>query len=108
MVQARAHRQEQQADRRARTRRLIELGGLVQKAGLADALADDRVALYGSFLFLRDLLAGEQRATSLALFQRAGRRAFRTDDATGGPPAKPEAQTRAHARKDASVPPSPL
>ena len=93
MVQARAHRQERQADRRARTRRLIELGGLVQKAGLADALADDRVALYGSFLFLRDLFAGEQRDTSLALFQRAGRRAFRTDGAPGDGTANPEART---------------
>lgn len=91
MVQARAHRQEQQADRRARTRRLIELGGLVQKAGLADALADDRVALYGSFLFLRGLLAGERREGALVLFQRAGRRAFRTHDATGDPSANPEA-----------------
>lgn len=92
MVQARAHRQEKQADRRARTRRLIELGGLVQKAGLPEALADDRTALYGGFLFLRGLLAGERRDTALALFQRAGRRAFRTDDAPGGPPASPEAQ----------------
>jgi hypothetical protein len=92
MVQARAHQQERQADRRARTRRLIELGGLVQKAGLPEALADDRVALYGGLLFLIQMLRSERREDAVALFQRAGRRAFRADDASGGPPANPEAQ----------------
>ena len=36
--------------RRARTRRLIELGGLVQKSGLADQLANDRTAIMGALL----------------------------------------------------------
>ena len=33
--------------RRERTRHLIELGGLVQKAGLVDLADDDRATLYG-------------------------------------------------------------
>jgi hypothetical protein len=93
MVQARAQWQEKQADRRARTRRLIELGGLVQKAGLPDALAEDRVAIYGGLLFLIQMLRSERREDALALFQRAGRRAFRTDGAPGDPTANPEART---------------
>ena len=37
-------------DRRARTRHLIELGGLVQKAGLVELVDDDRATLLGAFL----------------------------------------------------------
>src|SRR5690606_3910942 len=36
--------------RRERTRHLIELGGLVQKAGLVDLADDDRATLYGALL----------------------------------------------------------
>ncbi len=39
-------------DRRARTRHLIELGGLVQKAGLVELVDDDRATLLGAFLEL--------------------------------------------------------
>ena len=39
------------AERRARTRRLIEAGGLIDKAGLLDLEAN---ALYGALLSLRD------------------------------------------------------
>ena len=39
-------------DRRARTRHLIELGGLVQKAGLVELLEDDRATLLGALLEL--------------------------------------------------------
>ena len=46
------------AERRARTRHLIELGGLVVVARLADRLEDDRAALLGAFLMVSDLLDG--------------------------------------------------
>ena len=36
--------------RRERTRHLIELGGLVHKAGLVDLADDDRATLYGALL----------------------------------------------------------
>ena len=37
---------------RERTRQLIELGGLVIKAGLFELADDDRATLYGAFLTL--------------------------------------------------------
>ncbi len=45
--------------RRERTRHLIELGGLVVKAGLVDLTDDDRATLYGAFLTVADKLRGE-------------------------------------------------
>lgn len=62
--------------RRERTRHLIELGGLVQKAGLVDALEDDRAALYGALLELSDMLQGEGAAALKAVWRRRGKRAF--------------------------------
>ena len=37
-------------DRRARTRKLIELGGLVQKSGLVDVANDDRALILGALI----------------------------------------------------------
>ncbi len=62
--------------RRERTKQLIELGGLVVKAGLVDLTDDDRATLYGAFLAVADKLRGEDRANALALWQRKGKRAF--------------------------------
>lgn len=62
--------------RRERTRHLIELGGLVQKAGLVELADDDRATLYGAML---DLAARAQRDDGdnvLALWKRRGKRAF--------------------------------
>jgi hypothetical protein len=42
--------------RRARTRQLIELGGLVHKSGLADQLGDDRAALMGALMLAAEML----------------------------------------------------
>lgn len=63
-------------ERRARTRHLIELGGLVIKAGLVDLTDDDRATLYGAFLTVADRLRGDERTRALALWQRKGKRAF--------------------------------
>ena len=49
-------------DRRARTRHLIELGGLVQKAGLVELLDDDRATLLGAFLDLAAQLRDPDRS----------------------------------------------
>ena len=65
--------------RRERTRHLIELGGLVVKAGLIDLTDDDRAILYGAFLTVADRLRGSERSTALALWQRKGKRAFETE-----------------------------
>lgn len=47
---ARTDMREWQVKRRERTRQLIELGGLVVKAGLVELADDDRATLYGAFL----------------------------------------------------------
>ena len=65
--------------RRERTRHLIELGGLVVKAGLVDLTDDDRAALYGAFLAVAGKLQGDERANALALWQRKGKRAFEAE-----------------------------
>jgi len=76
-------------DRRARTRHLIELGGLVQKAGLAELVDDDRATLLGAFLEMasrlreqqdeRDEHQGEKPADLVARWRRRGLRAFDAD-----------------------------
>lgn len=68
--------------RRERTHRLIELGGLVQKAGLVELTGDDRATLYGAFLTLAMMLQGEDREHTLVLWQRGGKRAFENDNTT--------------------------
>lgn len=65
--------------RRERTRHLIELGGLVIKAGLVDLTDDDRAALYGAFLSVAAKLQGDERDHALALWQRKGKRAFEAE-----------------------------
>ncbi|WP_246263526.1 conjugal transfer protein TraD [Parasphingopyxis algicola] len=65
--------------RRERTRRLIELGGLVSKAGLVELTDDDRAVLYGAFLGLAGKLSGEQREQAIMLWRRRGKRAFKAD-----------------------------
>src|SRR3954468_10419580 len=56
-------------DRRARTRRLIELGGLVQKSGLPARLAaaeaeDERAVILGALLTLSHVLANPTRRST--------------------------------------------
>ncbi len=65
--------------RRERTRHLIELGGLVQKAGLVDIADDDRALLYGAFLELAQRLGGEDGSQVKLLYRRRGARAFATE-----------------------------
>jgi len=67
--------------RRERTRHLIELGGLVQKSGLVELTSDDRAVLYGAFLELTDLLKGETREQTIAIWRRRGSRMFRSENA---------------------------
>jgi hypothetical protein len=66
--------------RRERTRHLIELGGLVVKAGLVDLTDDDRATLYGAFLATAVMLRSEQRDEALVAWCRRGKRAFEAED----------------------------
>ena len=62
--------------RREWTRHLIELGGLVQKAGLVELANDDRATLYGALLDLAGRARGNGAGNVLALWKRRGKRAF--------------------------------
>ena len=66
-------------DRRERTRHLIELGGLVQKAGLVELTDDDRAVLFGAFLAIASKLQSNERDQAITLWRRRGKRAFETD-----------------------------
>jgi hypothetical protein len=67
------------AERKARTRRLIQAGGLLDKAGLLDLESN---TLYGALLSLRNGLGdSEQRARWAALGGRAFAREARLEDA---------------------------
>lgn len=86
--QARDDKREWVQDRRARTRHLIELGGLVQKAGLVELLDDDRATMLGALLELAGRLQGQEEgnerqsvspADLMVRWRRRGLRAFDTD-----------------------------
>jgi hypothetical protein len=62
--------------RRARTRQLIELGGLVAKAGLIELTQDDRAVLFGLLVEAAAKLQGAERQHQRLLWRRRGRRAF--------------------------------
>ncbi len=65
-----------QVERRKRTRHLIELGGLVVKAGIVDLTGDDRVAFYGALIWMANKLRSDEREKALALWTAKGKRAF--------------------------------
>jgi hypothetical protein len=62
--------------RRERTRHLIELGGLVVKAGLVELTDDDRAVILGLLVEAAGRLRGEERERSLLLWRRRGQRMF--------------------------------
>ena len=74
--QRRTDRREWVMHRRERTRHLIELGGLVQKAGLIELTNDDRAVLFGAFLAIATKLQGDEREQATTLWRRRGRQAF--------------------------------
>jgi hypothetical protein len=68
--------------RRERTRQLIELGGLVAKAGLIELTSDDRTVLFGAMLDVAAQLQDDTREQALLLWRRRGKRGFETEAAT--------------------------
>ena len=72
--QRRTDTRDQAMKRRERTRHLIELGGLVQKAGLIELTDDDRAVLLGAFLAVAAKLQREDREAALTLWRRRGSR----------------------------------
>lgn len=76
-------------ERRARTRQLIELGGLVQKAGLVELTGADRATLLGAMMEVADQIRGRQDVNTgadertpaqlTAAWRHCGLRAFEAD-----------------------------
>lgn len=62
--------------RRERTRQLIELGGLVAKAGLIELTEDDRAVIFGLLVEGAATLQSERRAEVIMLWRRRSKRAF--------------------------------
>ena len=82
-LQASRARDDQRAwivKRRERTRQLIELGGLIAKAGLIELTDDDRAVLLGILVEAADKLRPDDREQQLLLWRRRGRRAFEQAD----------------------------
>ena len=71
-----------QVKRRERTRQLIELGGLVAKAGLVELTDDDRAVIFGLMIEGAATLRSERRDDALTLWRRRGRREFATNSET--------------------------
>jgi hypothetical protein len=68
-----------QVERRKRTRHLIELGGLVAKAGIVDLTGDDRTVIFGALLWMADKLRTDEREKALALWAAKGKQAFEAE-----------------------------
>ncbi|MGJ5181973.1 conjugal transfer protein TraD [Bradyrhizobium oligotrophicum] len=71
-----------QVERRKRTRHLIELGGLVVKAGVVDLTGDDRSIILGALLSIADKLESDQGERARALWAAKGKQAFEAEAAT--------------------------
>ena len=71
-----------QVERRKRTRHLIELGGLVVKAGLVNQTGDDRAIILGALLWMAEKLQSDQGEQARELWAAKGKQAFEADLAT--------------------------
>nr|WP_315730228.1 conjugal transfer protein TraD [Bradyrhizobium sp. SZCCHNRI2010] len=80
-----------QVERRKRTRHLIELGGLVVKAGIVNLTGDDRATIFGALLWCADKLQSDQGQQSRALWVAKGKQAL-------------EAALVAHSKTDSTGP----
>jgi len=65
-----------QVERRKRTRHLIELGGLVIKAGVVDLTGDDRATILGALLWMAEKLKSNQGEQARKLWAAKGKQAF--------------------------------
>ncbi|ESY94885.1 conjugal transfer protein TraD [Mesorhizobium sp. LNHC229A00] len=76
-----------QVERRKRTRQLIELGGLVIKAGIVELTNDDRTTIYGAMLWMAAKLQSDEGEHARNLWTAKGRQTFdgeRREEQMGG------------------------
>jgi Conjugal transfer protein TraD len=72
-----------QVERRRRTRHLIEIGGLVVKAGIVDLTGDNRALIYGALLWMAQKLRGDQGEHAREVWTLKGKKAFEADREDG-------------------------
>lgn len=72
-----------QVERRKRTRHLIELGGLVVKAGIVDLTGNDRAMIYGAMIWIAEKLNSEDGEHARGVWTRLGRAGFEREGRTG-------------------------
>ena len=65
-----------QVERRKRARHLIELGGLIVKAGIVDLTNDDRATILGALLWMADKLQSDQGEHARRLWAARGKQAL--------------------------------
>lgn len=65
-----------QVERRKRTKHLIELGGLVVKAGIVDLTNDDRAVIFGALIWMAEKLNSDDGERALELWTAKGKEAF--------------------------------
>ncbi|MGD9540058.1 conjugal transfer protein TraD [Methylocystis sp.] len=82
-----------QVERRKRTRHLIELGGLVVKAGVVDLTGDDRAMIYGALIWMADKLQSDQGEHARTLWTAKGKQAFEVEQ-------KEKTSTVSHVQQD--------
>jgi hypothetical protein len=72
-----------QIERRKRTRHLIELGGLVVKAGIVDLTGDDRATILGAMIWMAEKLKSEGGEHARDTWAKLGKMAFEMERPAG-------------------------
>ncbi len=72
-----------QIERRKRTKHLIELGGLVVKAGIVDLTGDDRTMIYGAMIWVAEKLNSEGGEHVRGVWTKLGKMAFEMERSAG-------------------------
>ncbi len=73
-----------QVERRKRTRHLIELGGLVVKAGIVDLTGDDRAVIFGAMIWIAEKLNSQDGEHARDTWTKLGKMAFEMERPAGG------------------------
>ncbi|RWC92566.1 MAG: conjugal transfer protein TraD [Mesorhizobium sp.] len=68
-----------QVERRKRTRQLIELGGLVVKAGIVELTNDERTIIYGAMLWIAAKLQSHGGKHARDVWAAKGKDAFNAE-----------------------------
>ncbi|MFW7355178.1 conjugal transfer protein TraD [Ochrobactrum oryzae] len=74
-----------QIERRKRTRHLIELGGLVIKAGVVELTGDDRAVILGALVWIAEKLRSDDGERASGVWATLGKMAFEAERKDGKP-----------------------